>query len=240
MNGKPFKLGTFSKPNGAPFAAIVLDDTAVDLAQAHDAYRASGRRGALSAAHPASIQALLDDWDKNFAVLQEIVAFLDKEGTKPGAAAVASLKALPPVGRPGKMFYAAQNFQEHVDEMLRAGMTPADRPEVHRREIDHQALPVPQSAELPRRRRRRHRDSPRPEEDRLGGRDRLRHFQARQAHQGRARARPRRRLHDHQRRLRPRPANPRRPAGAALGLAQRQEPRRLRADGAVSECRAPS
>jgi 2-keto-4-pentenoate hydratase/2-oxohepta-3-ene-1,7-dioic acid hydratase in catechol pathway len=26
------------------------------------------------------------------------------------------------------MFYAAQNFQEHVDEMLRAGMTPADGP----------------------------------------------------------------------------------------------------------------
>jgi 2,4-diketo-3-deoxy-L-fuconate hydrolase len=126
MNGKPFKLGTFSKPNGAPFAAIVLDDTAVDLAQTHEAYRASGRRGAVSGA--ASIPALLDDWDKNFAVLQEIVAFLDKEGMKPGAAAVASLNARPPVGRPGKMFYAAQNFQEHVDEMLRAGMTPKEGP----------------------------------------------------------------------------------------------------------------
>jgi len=30
--------------------------------------------------------------------------------------------------RPGKMFYAAQNFQEHVDEMIRAGMTPAAGP----------------------------------------------------------------------------------------------------------------
>jgi 2,4-diketo-3-deoxy-L-fuconate hydrolase len=131
MNGKPFKLGTFAKPNGAPFAALVLDDSAVDLAQAHDAWRAPGRRGALSTAgsiQGLSIQALLDDWDKNFAVLQEIVAFLDKEGMKPGAASVASLKALPPVGRPGKMFYAAQNFQEHVDEMIRAGMTPAAGP----------------------------------------------------------------------------------------------------------------
>jgi len=61
-------------------------------------------------------------------VLQEIVAFLDKNGAKPGAASVASLTALPPVARPGKMFYAAQNFQEHVDEMLRAGMTPATGP----------------------------------------------------------------------------------------------------------------
>ena len=27
------------------------------------------------------------------------------------------------------MFYAAQNFQEHVDEMIRAGMSPAGGPE---------------------------------------------------------------------------------------------------------------
>jgi 2,4-diketo-3-deoxy-L-fuconate hydrolase len=47
---------------------------------------------------------------------------------RPGAQKLASLRALPPVARPGKMFYAAQNFQEHVDEMLRAGMTPASGP----------------------------------------------------------------------------------------------------------------
>ena len=28
MNGRAFKLGTFAKPDGKPFAAIVLDDTA--------------------------------------------------------------------------------------------------------------------------------------------------------------------------------------------------------------------
>ena len=125
MNGRAFKLGTFSKAGGKPFAAIVLDDTAIELAAAQDTWRAAGRR-ALSTT--ASIQGLLDDWDANFAVLQEIVAFLDKEGAKPGAVPVTSLTALPPVGRPGKMFYAAQNFQEHVDEMIRAGMTPASGP----------------------------------------------------------------------------------------------------------------
>src|SRR5215831_12762001 len=119
MNGRAFKLGTFAKSGGKPFVAIVLDDTAIELA---GAAKAAGK----ALGDTASIQGLLEDWDRNFVTLQEIVAFLDKE-KKPGDA-VASLTAHPPVARPGKMFYAAQNFQEHVDEMLRAGMTPADGP----------------------------------------------------------------------------------------------------------------
>jgi 2,4-diketo-3-deoxy-L-fuconate hydrolase len=126
MNGNAFKLGTFAKPNGAPFAAIVLGDSVIDLSKAHAAYGASRRASALSTTD--SILGLLENWEANFAVLQEIVAFLEKEGLKPDAADLASVRALPPVIRPGKMFYAAQNFQEHVDEMIRAGMTPAGGP----------------------------------------------------------------------------------------------------------------
>jgi 2,4-didehydro-3-deoxy-L-rhamnonate hydrolase len=120
MNGTPFKLGTFAKAGGAPFAAIVLGDNAIGLAEAQAA--AKGRGKALSA---NTIDGLLENWDANFAALQEIVAILEKEGM-PGAVKVASLRPLPPVRRPGKMFYAAQNFQEHVDEMIRAGMSPKD------------------------------------------------------------------------------------------------------------------
>jgi 2-keto-4-pentenoate hydratase/2-oxohepta-3-ene-1,7-dioic acid hydratase in catechol pathway len=123
MTDRAFKLGTFAKPDGKSFSAIVLDDTAIDLAQAHEAYRAGGRPTLSST---SSIQDLLDDWERNFATLQEIVAFLDKAGSKPGSASVTGLTPRPPVGRPGKMFYAAQNFQEHVDEMIRAGMSPED------------------------------------------------------------------------------------------------------------------
>jgi 2,4-didehydro-3-deoxy-L-rhamnonate hydrolase len=121
MNGAPFKLGTFAKPGVSPFVAIVLGDDALALKPAQ---RASGS-GGLGAAD--SIDGLLENWDANFAALQEIVAFLDKEG-RPGAEKLTSLRVLSPVGRPGKMFYAAQNFQEHVDEMLRAGMSPASGP----------------------------------------------------------------------------------------------------------------
>lgn len=121
MNGTPFKLATLRQADGNSFVAIVLDDEAIDLKAAHEAYG----KGRLSAT--GDMIGLLENWDANFVVLQEIVAFLEKNSVK-GTAKLASLHALPPVRRPGKMFYAAQNFQEHVDEMLRAGMTPASGP----------------------------------------------------------------------------------------------------------------
>ena len=119
MNGTSFKLGTFAKPGGGAFAAIVLgDDDIINL-------KAAPNAAALSSTD--SIDGLLEDWDANFAVLQKISDTLQKEG-RPGAVKPPSLRVLPPVRRPGKMFYAAQNFQDHVDEMLRAGMTPAGGP----------------------------------------------------------------------------------------------------------------
>ncbi len=120
MNGTPFKLGTFATSGGGAFAAVVLGDDAIPLTAAAIA-------GKSALASVTTLQGLLDDWDANFAALQELVAFLEKEG-RLGAQKLSSLHTLPPVARPGKMFYAAQNFQEHVDEMLRAGMTPASGP----------------------------------------------------------------------------------------------------------------
>jgi 2,4-didehydro-3-deoxy-L-rhamnonate hydrolase len=122
MNGTAFKLATLAKPDGNTFVAIVLGDDAVDLKAAH---RAAARKESLAS---DTMLGLLENWDANFAVLQEIVMFLEKQGSPPGTAKLASLRALPPLGRPGKMFYAAQNFKEHVDEMIRAGMSPSGGP----------------------------------------------------------------------------------------------------------------
>jgi 2-keto-4-pentenoate hydratase/2-oxohepta-3-ene-1,7-dioic acid hydratase in catechol pathway len=127
MNGSPFKLATLAKPGASPFVAIVLGDDAIDLSAAHTAFRSAARKGTLSATD--SIFGLLENWDANFPVLQEIVAFVEKEGTASGRAKFSGFRALPPVTRSGKMFYAAQNFQEHVNEMLRAGMSPAGGPQ---------------------------------------------------------------------------------------------------------------
>jgi 2,4-didehydro-3-deoxy-L-rhamnonate hydrolase len=119
MNGTPFKLGTFAAHGGgSAFAAVVLGDD--------DVFNLRSIAGS-KLTTTESIEGLLEDWDANFAALQEHVATIEKDG-RPGAFKLSELKALPPVRRPGKMFYAAQNFQEHVDEMLRAGMTPAGGP----------------------------------------------------------------------------------------------------------------
>ena len=88
MNGTAFTLGTFAKQGGGSFAAIVLGDTAVDLPAAQTAYRSSARKGALSST--GSIDGLLENWDANFSVLQEIVAYIEKEGLPPGAAKMSS------------------------------------------------------------------------------------------------------------------------------------------------------
>jgi 2,4-diketo-3-deoxy-L-fuconate hydrolase len=133
MNGTAFTLATFAANPGAPFAAIVLGDTALALGGVYSAYRDSprGKAGPLTAT--GSILDLLEGWDHNFPVLQEIVAFIEQEGVESarfsGAVArVSDLLVLAPVQRPGKIFNAAQNFQEHVDEMLRVGMTPREGP----------------------------------------------------------------------------------------------------------------
>jgi 2,4-didehydro-3-deoxy-L-rhamnonate hydrolase len=130
MADTPFKLGTFSRSGGA-FAAVVLGDHAIDIAGVHAAFRdtPTGKVGGLTA---IDLFGMLQDWDRNFAVLQALVAFIGEEGVQSdrinrAVSRLADLKPLPPVIRPYKMFYAAQNFQEHVNEMLRAGMSPAGR-----------------------------------------------------------------------------------------------------------------
>src|SRR5215471_20532522 len=84
MNGTPFKLATIARVNTStkPFAALVLSDEAIDLSAAHTAYRAA--RGGPTLSATDGIPALLEDWDANFAVLQEMVAFIEKDGVTSG------------------------------------------------------------------------------------------------------------------------------------------------------------
>ena len=212
MHGTPFKLGTFAKSGEPPFAAIVLGN--------NDIIELSARARRLS----------------RFAAPRHLSA-TGSISCSAGELGRELRRAAGDRGLPRQGGRETRRRARHQPDRAAAGRPPGQdvlrraelpgarrrddprrhvadgRPEIHRREIDHRAVSVPQGAELPRRRQRRHRDPERREEGRLGGRDRLRHLQARQAHQGRARARSRRRLDDHERRLRPRPADPHRPAG---------------------------
>ena len=142
MNGTPFKLGTFAKQGGKPFAAIVLGDDVIELAAVHRRPRCA--KVMLNSA--ASIDGLLENWDANFAVLQEIVAFLEKEG-RPGAAKLASLRALPPVAPARQDVLRRAEFSGACRRDAARRHDAGDRPEIHRRKVDVGALSLPESAE---------------------------------------------------------------------------------------------
>jgi 2,4-didehydro-3-deoxy-L-rhamnonate hydrolase len=153
MNGSYFKLGTFATAGGASVAAIVLGDSAIGIAALYRAYQDSAvrRAGALGATD--TLHGILQDWDANFAVLQEMVALVEKEGVASprfsGAVArLADLKPEAPVQRPSKILNAAQNFQEHVNEMIRAGMSPSDRQFTGARETSHPYMFLKSSSSL--------------------------------------------------------------------------------------------
>ena len=60
MNGTAFKLATYAGDPGGRFAAIVLGDTAIDIATVYPLYRRSarGKSGPLTATD--SLQGLLE------------------------------------------------------------------------------------------------------------------------------------------------------------------------------------
>ena len=122
MSGHPFKLGTFPSA-GRRFAGVVMDDRVIDLAAVHPHFaKSSGARsGVLS--DPGSVLGLLQDWDRNFPVLQAIAAFITKQGTGDdpgkirGAPAGRTAGCCQPIIRPPKLLYAAANYREHVAGM---------------------------------------------------------------------------------------------------------------------------
>ena len=212
MNGTAFKLATYAgSPGGGRFrpssSATPPSISPPSIPPTRRSPR--GKAGPLTATD--SLAGLLEGWDHNFPVLQEMVAFIEAEGIASplvagGTAKIAALRAQPPIQRPGKIFNAAQNFQEHVDEMLRAGMTPAGGPQFTGAKSTSRPYlffkapacwPAPSTTS----------PSPRHDQGRLGGPRSPARSGSRTAHQGRTRApRPHRRLHDHQRRLVPRPS----------------------------------
>jgi 2-keto-4-pentenoate hydratase/2-oxohepta-3-ene-1,7-dioic acid hydratase in catechol pathway len=118
-----FRLGTFARRGEKPFVGLLLDgDRTVDLRAVHAA-----RAGALTAT--ASLLDILDDWERNFAALQDYAAFVAREGVERFQGAAHDRSALtvrPPILRPPKILNAAANYSGHLKEMrlyTETGMT---------------------------------------------------------------------------------------------------------------------
>ena len=112
-----FALATVSSGRrGAP--ALVLGGYVLDLRTAASAAGVAFE----SANQHLDVMDLLDDWPRSFECLQQVADFVTLAGPDDDRFATynADTRVLPPVPRPSKMLYSAQNYPDHVDEMRKA------------------------------------------------------------------------------------------------------------------------
>ena len=118
LHPERFSLGTFRLADRKPFVALVVGETAIELASLHERYMGSARAGAGRLETCASLLEILEDWDRHFAVLQAMHDFAREEGTRSLTThALVALRPLPPVIRPSKILNCAANYSGHLAEM---------------------------------------------------------------------------------------------------------------------------
>jgi 2,4-diketo-3-deoxy-L-fuconate hydrolase len=114
MSERKFVLGTFSAAEDREFVGAVVGNRVIpitELASAGVAARALGSIGTMA--------DLLEEWERNFALVCDAVAIeIAAAGEHVRASyALAALRVHPPVPRPGKILNSAANFRGHVKEM---------------------------------------------------------------------------------------------------------------------------
>lgn len=112
-----FHLGTFAF-NGKIHAGLVLDGRILSLNDAAE-------RAGVALPTFAAIADLLGNWDENFDRLARIAAHARSAGIEEHRLAmVEETRPLPPLGRNGKLLYAAANYRDHVANMRRTFTPP--------------------------------------------------------------------------------------------------------------------
>jgi 2,4-diketo-3-deoxy-L-fuconate hydrolase len=109
-----FKLGTFARGAGHPYAGLVLDETALDL----DAVLR--RLGLAKAEAPITVRTMLDDWEASFERLRDAANRVASDGLanwRDLAAGLDTLRILPPVQPPGALLQSAANYRTHVIQL---------------------------------------------------------------------------------------------------------------------------
>jgi 2-keto-4-pentenoate hydratase/2-oxohepta-3-ene-1,7-dioic acid hydratase in catechol pathway len=103
-----YKLASYQSAQG-PRAGAVINDTIYDVAAL------TGKAGY------ATVQDVLDDWDNAHKALDAASRAPKGQGQP-----VAQAKLLAPVAKPGAIYCAGANYQDHVEEMMRGRPLPPD------------------------------------------------------------------------------------------------------------------
>jgi 2,4-didehydro-3-deoxy-L-rhamnonate hydrolase len=107
----PFALGTFSQEGQGRFAALSMAQRVFPLRSVHDIASGLGAQWGPG----VSVFELLQDWDRNLAVLVALSAELADTGS--GALDMGSLRVHPPVDLPRQVFCTGANYRKHVVDL---------------------------------------------------------------------------------------------------------------------------
>jgi len=113
----PFSLGTFAIAGSRPFAGLVIEERVIAL----DGTAELLRHWNLSLAGASSVLTLLEDWPRNFHILQRIAEEL-AAGRAPELARnsfpVETLTVHAPVHLPRQIFCSGANYKKHVVQLI--------------------------------------------------------------------------------------------------------------------------
>src|SRR5581483_7980841 len=111
-NATPFKLGTFSAADAAPFVGVVLNERVTALREL----------GAPLAAYGTMLE-LLADWQRSFEALSRAVSTAEQRGRP-----LSEVRVHAPVPKPGTIYCSGANYKKHVVDLIVAHQ---DQSETH-------------------------------------------------------------------------------------------------------------
>jgi 2-keto-4-pentenoate hydratase/2-oxohepta-3-ene-1,7-dioic acid hydratase in catechol pathway len=116
--GVKFSLGTFSQAEGERFAGLCIAEGVVPLRAVHAQAVRCGARWP----QEASVLDLLQDWDRNLAVLRDLAG---QSAQLASGVPMSSLRVHPPVDLPRQVLCTGANYRKHVvDLTLDMGVGP--------------------------------------------------------------------------------------------------------------------
>ena len=110
----PFSLGTFSVAGCPPFAGVVTGDSVLAVTALQSLCEELGRPMSM----PETLFGLLQDWERNFPVLQASIANLHSDA-EPTIEPIKldAVKVHAPVLYPRQIFCAGANYRQHVIDL---------------------------------------------------------------------------------------------------------------------------